>query len=83
MSTSSSATASAPMNTSDSLPISDRGARRAGLIIVLLAFGIFGGWAMLANLAVAVVATGTVSVESFKKTVQHLEGGLADQRGRW
>ncbi|WP_229819748.1 HlyD family type I secretion periplasmic adaptor subunit [Kushneria pakistanensis] len=67
------------MNTRAELPISDRGARRAGLIIVLLAFGIFGGWAMLANLAVAVVATGTVSVESFKKTVQHLEGGIVSQ----
>ncbi|WP_445621085.1 HlyD family type I secretion periplasmic adaptor subunit [Kushneria sp. Sum13] len=79
MSTSSSATASPSTTASTSLPTSDLGARRAGIAIVLVAFGIFGGWAMLANLAVAVVATGTVSVESFKKTVQHLEGGIVSQ----
>ncbi|REC94299.1 HlyD family type I secretion periplasmic adaptor subunit [Kushneria indalinina] len=83
MSTSFSTTASSSQNTTSqntpSLPISDRGARRTGIVIVLVAFGIFGGWAMLANLAVAVVATGTVSVESFKKTVQHLEGGIVSQ----
>ena len=78
MSMSSSTSSSSSMDMSD-LPTSDQGTRRAGVLIVLLAFGIFGGWAMLANLAVAVVATGTVSVESFKKTVQHLEGGIVSQ----
>ncbi|GAB2795261.1 HlyD family type I secretion periplasmic adaptor subunit [Halomonas shantousis] len=58
------------------LPISDKGYRRVGLIILLVAFGGFGGWALAANLAVAVVAPGAVSVESFKKTIQHYEGGI-------
>lgn len=61
------------------LPTSDRKVRWAGIIILLVAFGGFGLWAALAQLSIAVVASGTVSVESFKKTVQHLEGGIVDQ----
>ncbi|MDN5871227.1 MAG: HlyD family type I secretion periplasmic adaptor subunit [Nitrococcus sp.] len=58
------------------LPLSDKPYRLLGLAILLIAFGGFGGWAVSAELAVAVVAPGTVSVESFKKTVEHLEGGI-------
>ena len=58
------------------LPTSDKGYRRLGLMILLLAFGGFGTWAATASLAVAVVAPGNVSMESFKRTVQHLEGGI-------
>nr|WP_298410283.1 HlyD family type I secretion periplasmic adaptor subunit [uncultured Halomonas sp.] len=58
------------------LPTSDKRYRRLGFGILLVAFGGFGGWAATANLAVAVVAPGSVSVESFKKTVQHFEGGI-------
>ncbi|WP_163649465.1 HlyD family type I secretion periplasmic adaptor subunit [Modicisalibacter sp. 'Wilcox'] len=61
------------------LPTSDRFYKRLGLIILLVAFGGFGGWAATADLAVSVVAPGSVSVESFKKTVQHLEGGIVQQ----
>lgn len=58
------------------LPISDKRYRWLGLAILLVAFGGFGGWAATAELAVSVVAPGAVSVESFKKTIQHLEGGI-------
>ncbi|MGR4069046.1 HlyD family type I secretion periplasmic adaptor subunit [Billgrantia sp. C5P2] len=58
------------------LPIDGRRYRRLGLFILLVAFGGFGGWALAANLAIAVVAPGKVSVASFKKTVQHYEGGI-------
>lgn len=61
------------------LPLQDRAYRRLGMLILLVAFGGFGGWALTANLAVAVVAPGSVSVESFKKTVQHLEGGIVEK----
>ncbi|MHB0776577.1 HlyD family type I secretion periplasmic adaptor subunit [Halomonas sp. WWR20] len=61
------------------LPISDKKYRRLGFIVLLVAFGGFGGWALAANLAVAVVAPGAVSVESFKKTIQHFEGGIVSQ----
>jgi HlyD family type I secretion membrane fusion protein len=51
----------------------------AGLLI-LLAFGLgFGGWAALAPLSSAAIAPGFVRVESNRKTVQHLEGGIIDE----
>ncbi|MEQ5801200.1 HlyD family type I secretion periplasmic adaptor subunit [Halomonas sp. H10-9-1] len=61
---------------SEKLPTSDKGYRRLGIIILLIAFGGFGTWALTASLAIAVVAPGNVSMESFKRTVQHLEGGI-------
>lgn len=67
--------AATPSDT-DRLPTSGRAVHWVGVAIVLVAFGGFGAWAALANLSVAVVASGTVSVESFKKTVQHFEGGI-------
>lgn len=47
-----------------------------GYVTLLLTFGVFGTWAATAPLASAVVSAGTVSVESNRKTVQHLEGGI-------
>lgn len=53
---------------------------RAPLLIgwAVIAFGLGGGlaWATLAPLDSAVSAQGVVSVESNRKTVQHLEGGI-------
>lgn len=60
-------------------PTSDKKFRRIGLLILLVAFGGFGGWSAWANLSVAVVAPGSVSVESFKKTIQHYEGGIVSE----
>lgn len=61
---------------SENLPTDDKGTRRFGLLALIIAFGVFGTWAMTARLAVAVVAPGNVSIESFKRTVEHLEGGI-------
>lgn len=58
------------------VPTNDRGYWRVGMLVLLLGLGGFGGWAFTANLAVAVVAPGHVAVESFRRTVQHLEGGI-------
>ncbi|MFP6849951.1 MAG: HlyD family type I secretion periplasmic adaptor subunit [Pseudomonas sp.] len=58
------------------LPIDDKPARRAGLAILLLTFGLFGCWAALAPLSSAALAPGVVTVKSYRKTVQHLEGGI-------
>lgn len=60
----------------ETLPTSDKGYRRLGMLILLVAFGGFGIWSFTATLAVAVVAPGNVSMESFKRSVQHLEGGI-------
>lgn len=48
----------------------------AGYVTIFLAFGVLGTWAATAPLASGVVAGGTVSVESNRKTIQHLEGGI-------
>ncbi len=54
-----------------------------GLFIVFLVFGVFGLWSVLAPIDAAALAPGEVTVKSYKKTVQHLEGGIvADIRVR-
>lgn len=54
----------------------DRPIRRLGLIFVIAVFGVFGGWAAFAPLESAALAPGTIMVEGYRKTVQHLEGGI-------
>jgi epimerase transport system membrane fusion protein len=54
----------------------DRRLRRLGLLIVLAVFGVFGAWAAFAPLSSAAHAPGVINVESYRKTVQHLEGGI-------
>lgn len=46
------------------------------MTILFLVFGLFGAWATLAPLDSAAHAPGVVTVESYKKVVQHLEGGI-------
>ena len=52
------------------------GAKRIGLGLLTLVFGVFGLWAATAPLDGAAFGAGTVTVKSYKKTVQHLEGGI-------
>lgn len=49
--------------------------RIAGAIIVFT-FVVLGGWSAVARIDSAVVAEGTIAVESNRKTIQHLEGGI-------
>ena len=67
---------SATAGPENQVPVDLRPYRRWGLAILLVAFGGFGVWSVTAHLAVSVVAPGSVSVESFTKTIQHLEGGI-------
>ncbi len=55
---------------------SARGAILAGLVIVLVFFGAFGGWAAIAPLNGAVVGDAIVKVEGNRKSVEHLDGGI-------
>ena len=54
----------------------DRAIRLQGLALVLVVFGGFGTWASLAPLMSAALAPGVITVEHYRKTVQHLEGGI-------
>lgn len=47
-----------------------------GYGVIILTFGVFGGWAAFASIESAVIAPGVVSVESKRQVVQHLEGGI-------
>lgn len=61
------------------LPTSDSRARFIGYLIVFVTFGIFGTWATFAPLESAALAPGVVTVQSYRKTVQHLEGGIVKE----
>jgi len=50
-----------------------------GYGIIVFTFVILGSWAAVTPLASAVVASGFVTTEGNKKTVQHLEGGIVKQ----
>jgi HlyD family type I secretion membrane fusion protein len=53
-----------------------RGTGRFGMVIVFLFFVLGGGWAATMPLAGATIASGVVSPEGSRRTVQHLEGGI-------
>ncbi|SCX80996.1 membrane fusion protein, epimerase transport system [Pseudomonas sp. NFACC37-1] len=63
-------------HSSSALPVDDRPIRRVGYLMLLVTFGLFGGWAALAPLDSSALAPGVVTVKSYRKTVQHLEGGI-------
>lgn len=48
----------------------------AGAIAVFVGFGGFLGWGVTADLDSAAIATGKVIVDSQRKTITHLEGGI-------
>jgi HlyD family secretion protein/epimerase transport system membrane fusion protein len=51
---------------------------RQGLLVTLLFFGSLGLWAVFGHINGAVVAPGRIKIESERKTVQHLEGGIVE-----
>lgn len=53
-----------------------RGPRWLGYAAALLLVGGFGTWAYGARLASAAIAPGVVSPDGYRKTIQHLEGGI-------
>lgn len=50
--------------------------KRIGLTIAFLVFGVFGLWAAVAPLDGAIHAAGVIVVESYRKPIQHFEGGI-------
>ena len=61
------------------LPTSDAKTRRLGFGIIFVVFGIFGTWAAVAPLDSAASAPGVVTVQTYRKTIQHLEGGIVKE----
>lgn len=58
-------------------PSSDfRSVALTGYAVIAFAFVGLGGWAALASVDSAVIASGVISVESRRQVVQHLEGGI-------
>lgn len=47
-----------------------------GYAIIFTVFGVFGAWSAFAKLDSAVIASGSVAVESNRKKIQHYEGGI-------
>lgn len=67
----------AVINTSSTaLQTNDRSIRNIGAAIVFASFGVFGVWAFFAPMDSSALAPGVVVVKSYKKTVQHLDGGI-------
>ncbi len=52
---------------------------RFGLAVILIAFGGLLAWSAFAPLAKGVVASGTLVVDSNRKSIQHLEGGIVSE----
>ncbi|MDY0870918.1 HlyD family type I secretion periplasmic adaptor subunit [Dongia rigui] len=50
-----------------------------GIAVVIMGFGGFLLWGLLSSLDRAAIADGTVVVDSNKKSVQHLEGGIVKE----
>lgn len=50
-----------------------------GYFVVFFTFGVVGAWTAYAKLDSAIMAQGVVAVETNRKTVQHLEGGIISQ----
>ncbi len=51
---------------------------RQGLTVIVLFFGVLGLWAVFGEISGAVVAPGKIKIETERKTVQHLEGGIVE-----
>lgn len=56
-----------------------RASLRLGFFVLFLSVGVCGSWAAFAHIDSAVVVQGTFSVESNRRTVQHLEGGIISE----
>jgi epimerase transport system membrane fusion protein len=64
------------VSTAPVLPSDDVRVRRAGYLVLLATVGVFVGWSVIAPLDSAAVAPGVVIVEGYRKSLQHLEGGI-------
>ena len=50
-----------------------------GYLLIAIVFGGFGGWAYYAKIDSAIISSGIIAVETNRKTIQHLEGGIVEE----
>ncbi|MBJ7551520.1 HlyD family type I secretion periplasmic adaptor subunit [Marinomonas ostreistagni] len=61
------------------VPTNDKRYIKFGLWFLLLTLGTFTAWGTLAPLSSALIAPGEVMVDSYRKTIQHFEGGIVQE----
>ncbi len=66
-------------NSVSDLSTNDKSIRNLGMLIVFATFGIFGLWAVFAPIDSSALAPGVVVVKAYKKTIQHLDGGIVSK----
>lgn len=52
---------------------------RTGLLLAFILFGVIGMWAAFWPLATGAIAVGKVVIDTNRKTIQHLEGGIVKE----
>lgn len=52
---------------------------RQGMLVIFFFFGILGVWAFFGHIQGAVVGQGRIKIDTERKIVQHLEGGIVDE----
>lgn len=52
---------------------------RQGMLVIFFFFGILGVWAFFGHIQGAVIGVGRIKIETERKTIQHLEGGIVDE----
>lgn len=61
------------------VPTNDNRYVKFGIIFLFLTLGVFTIWGATAPLSSALVSQGKVVVDSYRKTIQHFEGGIVEQ----
>lgn len=60
------------------VPIDDSRYIKFGLLFLFITLGSFSAWAGLAPLGSALISAGEVVVDSYRKSIQHFEGGIVE-----
>lgn len=61
------------------VPTNDGSYIKFGIVFLILTLGLFVIWGTTAPLNSALIAPGEVVVDSYRKTIQHYEGGIVEQ----
>ena len=61
------------------VPTNDGSYVKFGFVFLLVTLGFFSAWAALAPLSSALVSAGEVVVSSYRKSIQHYEGGIVSK----